>query len=122
MLPETLTLDPVIQAHTWPGIPSITRVDTPEGGTPAPPASALALAEIRFSPSPKATDAQETTYNSTTHNTRIAITSAANWQITIPPQILPFQPGRWDWLISTTSAAGTRQPLLKGTLTIRPQP
>lgn len=122
MIPQKLNLPAVVEGHTWRGLPMVRRIDTPEGGVAAPPASALALVEMFFANGrPCNADPDEPPLLTTVGaSPGITITSAANWEFEIPPRILPLAAGRWNFLISTTAADGTRDPLLNGILEIRP--
>ena len=122
MIPQKIDLDPIVTGHTWKGIPTILRRDRPEGGEPAPPASALALVEMVFRPGADCKNASPITLTSDGENAAITIVDAADWEITIPARILPLTPGRWNWILTTTAADGTRDPLLTGVLTVNPAP
>lgn len=122
MIPQKIDLDAVVTGHTWAGIPTIIRRDRPEGEVAAPPASALALVEMVFRPGADCRNASALTLQSGGEAPAITIVSAVEWEISIPPRILPLTPGRWNWILTTTAADGTRDPLLTGTLTVHPAP
>jgi len=96
-----------VQNDTWTGISSVTV-------TPAP-ASPLASVIMAFKVDPSAT---APALQLTSAASQITITNAATWTFSVPPQALALTPGTWYWQIQTTSAAGTVNTYLQGTLEV----
>lgn len=112
MTPQKLSLTPFTEGDTWDGIPSLTI--TING---APPASNLSLVTMRF----KRAGGLESDVVELTSATpgQITISSAANWQITVPAQIVPtLTTGKWDWRMKFTDAAGKKRTYLADQITV----
>ena len=109
MTPQKLTLTPFTEGDEWEGIPAITITVGPEGGPFAPPAAPLSLVTMRFKKSGSVpSDAVELT--SATVG-QITMTSAANWEFTIPAQIVAgLTYGKWTWRIKCKDNTGTGKP------------
>lgn len=91
MTPQKLALENFTEGDEWEGIPSLTI--TING---APPASPLALVTLRFKKA-NSLPGEAVELTSATAG-QITIVSAANWEISIPAQIvagLTF--GKWTW-------------------------
>jgi hypothetical protein len=112
MKPATLVLEPMVQGDTWDGIPSITLMING-----APPAEALASVRMRFQRDGK----QLPNYVELTSTVaaQITISSAAGWELVVPPQPVPdLTRGSWSWNLETTDALGAVRTFLQGTLEI----
>jgi len=116
MTPQNYSFAPIVAGHTWSGFSQVSRVDSIDGGPPAPPASALASVEMAFTQAGTNQGPRHTLTSD--EDGGITITSAEDWQFTVPKQILPLTAGRWDWMLTTVATDGTRDPLLYGTLEI----
>jgi hypothetical protein len=98
MTPAKLALEDFTEGDEWEGIPSLTL--TINGAAPASP---LTLVTMRFKKA-NALPGDAVELTSATAG-QITIVSAANWEISIPPQIvagLTF--GKWTWRIRCTDA------------------
>lgn len=112
MTPQKLALTPFTEGDTWSGIPSLTI--TVNG---APPASVLSLVTMRFKKS-GGLPSDVVQLTSATAG-QITITSAPNWQITVPAQIVPaLTTGKWIWRMQFTDAAGKKRTYLADELTV----
>jgi hypothetical protein len=112
MIPQKLTITPFTEGDTWDGIPSLTL--TING---AAPASALAAVTMRFKKS-GGLDSETVELTSATAG-QINITSAANWAIAIPPQIVPgLTTGKWSWRMRFQDAAEKKRTYLADEITV----
>ena len=112
MIPQKLPITPFTEGDTWDGIPSLTV--TING---AAPASALAVVTMRFRKS-GGLESETVELTSATAG-QINITSAADWIITIPPQIVAgLTTGKWTWRLRFQDAAGKKRTFLADELTI----
>jgi hypothetical protein len=103
-------LTPFTEGDEWEGIPLITITVGPDGGPFVPPANPLALVTMRFK---KNTDVQPNPVVELSSATpgQITIQDAADWQFSIPPQILPsLTHGKWTWRIRCKDNAGDGSP------------
>lgn len=103
-----LPIDPFTEGDSWDGIPALVISVGPEGGPYAPPASPLALVTMRFSKI--GSEAQTIVELSSAVPAQITIVSAANWEFSIPEQILPVTEGKWDWQICCKDSTATGKP------------
>lgn len=113
MTPQKLALTPFTEGDEWDGIPSLTV--TING---APPASPLTLVTMRFK---KANSLPGEVVELSSADAEITITSAANWEITIPPQIIAgLTFGKWTWRLKfkDSTADGAPQTYLGDELTV----
>jgi hypothetical protein len=111
MIPGTYHMHSILRGDSWRGLPSIVvRVNG------SPPASALASARMQFRQLPVSPSVG---HELSTAAGSITITSAANWELSIPAQELPLGARLWYWDLETTDAAGTVRTYLKGTLEIQ---
>lgn len=112
MTPNKLPLTPFTEGDTWDGISSLTI--TVNG---SPPASALTLVTMRFT---KLGSAMESVVELTSATAgQINITSAPNWQIAIPAQIVAgLTAGKWAWRMRFTDAAGKKRTYLADQITV----
>lgn len=104
MAPQKLSLQSFTEGDQWEGIPALSiRVNG------LPPATALALVTIRFKPT-QPTDSAVVQLSSATAG-QITILSAANWEITVPPQIVAgLTKGLWNWRMRFTDTSPTGSP------------
>jgi hypothetical protein len=111
MIPKSLDLESFVSGCSWSGIPSLTiKVNG------AAPASALSAATMRFIPSDNRDDAAVELSNT---NTKITIVSAANWQLSIPKQIVPgLTAGKWKYQLVLTAANGDKDCYVTGNLPV----
>lgn len=109
--------EPIYAGDTWPGLPAITiRVATEGDPAPAaPPALPVASARLLFF---KPGELPGGKAPATGCELPVTITSAAGWELAIPPVILPLAPGEWAFQLKTTDSAGTIRTWLTGTLQI----
>lgn len=111
MTPYNYPLGPFTAGDHFPGIPSLSLQING-----AAPASALASARMRFKPSDRRPDAA---VELTSGAGKITISSAANWQMTVPVQAVPgLTAGTWKYNLETTNAAGVVQTFLAGELSV----
>lgn len=104
MTPEKLPLEKFTEGDEWEGIPALSI--TVNG---APPTDPLAVVTMRFK---KAGSVPSDVVQLTTANAgEIDISSAANWEITIPPQIVAgLTHGKWTWRIKCRDNSPTGRP------------
>jgi hypothetical protein len=116
MIPINQPLEDFVEGHTWGGIPAIViRVNG------SPPASALASVTMRFKK--VGSEVTPVVELSSAVAGQITITSAANWEFTIPKQLVPgLTDGRWSWMITCLDVAATpnKDPYLKGEFVVAP--
>lgn len=115
MTPQKLALDPITEGDAWAGIPSLTVLINGVA-----PASTLDKVTMRFK---KAGDVPSDAIELTSEGAspEINIVSAENWEIEIPPQIIPgLTAGRWTWRMRfwDSSADGNPQTYLADELTV----
>lgn len=111
MTPQKLTLTPFTEGDTWDGIPSLTV--TVNG---APPASALTLVTLRFK---KAGAVPSAVVELSSADGKITITSAPNWQVAVPAQLVQdLTAGKWTWRMKFTNAAGKKVTYLADEITV----
>jgi hypothetical protein len=112
MTPQKLAITPFTEGDTWDGIPSLTV--TING---SPPASALSQVTMRFAKN--GSEGEQTVELTSATAGQIDITSAADWIITIPPQIVAgLTTGKWTWRMRFQDAAGKKRTFLADELTI----
>lgn len=111
MEPKQVTIDPFVAGDTWKGIPSLTvKVNGSQ------PSSSLTLARMRFTQADRVPSA---VVELSSTNSKITITDAAAWKISIPPQIITgMTAGLWKWNLEMTSAAGKVITYIAGILTV----
>lgn len=113
MIPKTQEIESFVEGHTWPGIPAVTiRV----GGNP--PASPISTVVMRFEKI--GSEGEEVELSSATAG-QITIASAANWEFSVPKQIVPgLTAGRWRWMTTITDSEATpnKDPYLTGDFTV----
>lgn len=116
MDPQTLDLDPITEAASWEGIPAMT-IQRNE----APPDAALTSVEMRFQRTdiPANQPAEIAEINSDSAE-QIQIVSAANWEISMPEQVLPLVAGNWRYVLITTDANGKPWVYVVGTILVKP--
>lgn len=104
MTPQKLSLESFTEGDEWDGIPALTfRVNG------SPPATPLALATLRFKLAAPAAGAVVQLSSATAG--QITIVSAANWEITVPPQIVAgLTKGRWSWRLRCSDTSTTGRP------------
>jgi len=117
MIPQKLPLITFVQGDEWAGIPSISILHTLEGGAPAPPEFPLESVTMRFlrNGSPDIVEL------SSAEATQIEIVNAANWEVSVLPQIVPLLvAGKWTWQMRFWSDGGDGNPLtyLAGEVTV----
>ncbi len=111
MSPALLRLEPFTAGDTWDGIPSITlKING------AAPAAALASARMRFQRDGR--QIPEFVELSSAVGAQIVITSAAGWELTVPPQPVALTRGSWSYNLETTDTAGEVQTFLFGSIEI----
>lgn len=99
MTPRSIALEPFTQGDHFPGIPALTITVND-----VPPASPLARAVMRFFPADGNGDEVELDSNTPG---QITILNAANWELSIPRQAIPFlTAGRWNTQIKLTDSTG----------------
>lgn len=99
MTPQKLSLEPFTEGDEWEGIPSITIRTGPTGGPFVAPAIPLASVTMRFKRSGAEPPVEVVELSSATAG-QITITSAANWQFSVPSQLVPLLKfGKWKWRI-----------------------
>jgi hypothetical protein len=109
MIPQKLPLTPFTEGDEWEGIPSIAITVGPTGGPFVPPTAPLAQVTLRFKKAGGVPS--EVVELSTATAGQITITSAANWQFTIPAQIVAgLTYGKWAWRIKCRDNTGTGKP------------
>jgi hypothetical protein len=100
----TVTLDPVVEGDTWPGIPGIGPVTI----NTEPPAYAADQARLHF----RRVNATTTTgIDLSTETGGIVIVDAATWELSVPPVPYPqfsLTQGNWEADLEITDSAGTR--------------
>ena len=118
MTPQALTLDPITAGDTWPGIPSISiRISV--NGVSSPPSSPLKTVRMRFAQ--RLMSLGDVVELSSSSPDEILITSAANWEFSIPPQAVPsLTEGSWRWNLETTADDGTVATYLAGEFPVLP--
>ena len=103
MTPQKLALTPFTEGDEWEGIPSLTV--TING---APPASALTLVTMRFK---KANSLPGEVVELSSADAEITITSAANWGISVPAQVVAgLTYGKWTWRLKCRDNSATGRP------------
>lgn len=112
MTPAKLTLTPFTEGDTWEGIPSLTiRVNG------AAPAADITSVTMRFKKADRVPGTEVQLSSATP--AQITITNANNWQIAIPPQIVPgLISGKWTWRLRVTDATGVISTYLADELTV----
>lgn len=118
MIPGTSTelnaLMSFVEGDTWGGIPSITI--TVDGVAPSTDAS-LAVLEFRRSPQERDVAAALSSADG-----EIVITSANDWEFTVPSQNIPtLRRGRYVWGFKTTDVSGAVQTYLQGSIEVLPK-
>lgn len=119
MRPDKLPIEPFTSGDAWAGIPTVIITIGPDGGPYATPASPLTLATMRFSKI--GSESATVVELSTAGAAQITIVSAANWELSIPVQIIPgLTAGKWAWQLRChdSSATGNPQTYLSDTLEI----
>lgn len=102
--------DPIFKGDNWDGLPAVTILIND-----LTPAAAIASAELIFFNAEKGPDTPELMLTSPT---KITITSAAAWEIEVPPQILDLPVGEWTFRLRITDSAGIKKTFGTGTLLI----
>lgn len=98
-----------VELDTWGGIPSFTI--TTDG---VPPAVPVASCKMQFRP-----NANTFTPSATLENgAGITITSAANWEFSIPQQELDLKAGQYVWSFVATDDNGVVQTYMQGNIEV----
>jgi len=115
MTPQKLQLEEFVEGDTWSGIPALNVLITPDGGVAAPPDSNLASVIMRW----RKIESAATVVDLTTADSEITLASAANWEISIPAQIVPgLTSGRWKWQLIFTAADDSVKTYLQGDVNV----
>ena len=102
--------DPIFKGDTWPGFPAVTlRIND------ALPDGQIDSVEMIFFEAERGPDAPALTLASPDE---ITITSAANWEIEIPPQALALAAGEWTFRLRVTDTNNILKTYGTGTLQI----
>jgi hypothetical protein len=112
MIPGKLKIEPFTAGDTWRGVPTFSiRVN---GAAPSFP---IAMAVMRFQ---KATAAMPNPpFELASNTTKLIVTSVANWELKVPPQIVPqLTAGDWDFQIKITDSQGTLETYIADTFTV----
>lgn len=112
MIPGKLKIEPFTAGDTWRGVPAFSiRVN---GAAPSYP---IATAVMRFQKSTAAMP--NPPFELASNTTKLVVISAANWELKVPPQIVPeLTAGDWDFQIKITDTLGTRETYIADTLTV----
>jgi hypothetical protein len=111
MIPQKLALTSFVEGDTWEGIPSLTITINS-----APPAVPLALVTMRFK---KSGGLPSEVVELSSADSEITIVSAANWEISIPEQIIPgLTTGKWSWRMKFENTAGEKRTYLSDEITV----
>ena len=104
----------ICAGDTWPGIPAISI--RPNNAIPVIPAASANMVFFKAGEKPgsKAPGAGCEIKSPD----GITLTSAANWEFVIPPQILPLDAGEWNFRFKTTNTSGHVRTWFTGTLTL----
>lgn len=102
--------DPIFKGDNWDGLPAVTLLIND-----LTPAVAIASAELIFFNAEKGPDTPELMLTSPT---KITITSAAGWEIEVPPQVLALPLGEWTFRLRIIDAEGIKKTFGTGTLQI----
>lgn len=104
-----------VEGDTWGGVPSTSYL---VDGTP--PSDDLASVKMEFR---AGLTSSETLISLTSADGDITITSAANWEFTVPAQSLAllFAQSPYTWAIQTTDISGVIQTILKGNIEVLPR-
>lgn len=103
MTPAKLALEDFTEGDEWEGVPALTI--TINGAAPASP---LTLVTMRFK---KANALPGDAVELSSADDEITIVSAANWEISIPAQIVAgLTYGKWTWRIRCTDSTATGRP------------
>lgn len=106
---------PVYYGDQWPGIPGL-RIRISPGGPP-PPTPLLAV-EVSFFKRYHEPGNTPATGCILTETHGVTILSAADWTVSVPPQVLPLDVGSWDMRIRTNDAIEGPQTRVIGTIQI----
>ena len=118
MIPQYIPLTPITEGDAFPGIPAIQIRTGPEGGPYVAPEKDLTLARLIFGP---ADGKGAAVVLSSAVSGEINITSAANWEITIPRQVIPgLTAGRWNVQLKLTDADGMPETYIETQQLVRP--
>jgi|GEM_PF-5447701 len=112
MIPGKLQIESFTEGDSWRGVPAFSiRVN---GAAPSFP---IAMAVMRFQ---KATAAiPNPPFELASNTTKLIVTSVANWELKVPPQIVPqLTAGDWDFQIKITDTQGTRETYIADKLTV----
>lgn len=101
-----------VEGNTWGGIPGIS-VLVPT----APPAAAVASAQIQFSLPGQVNHLLALT----TAGANIIITSAANWTFVVPAQTLNLAAGTYSWVFQTVDINGVILDYARGFIQVLPK-
>lgn len=112
MEPAKLTLDPFTEGDGWKGIPALSiKVN---GVTPA---AAISSAEMLFAKNNNTQPNPAIELSSA--NNKLTIVSAANWEISVPPQVVPgLTEGEWLFQIKITPVGGLPETYVSDVLTV----
>ena len=102
--------DPIYAGDTWPAIPTLSFTTPQE----FPVASAVL---VFFKPG-QISGESPATGTTLSSEDGITIVDPDTWAFSIPPCILPLDPGEWHFQFKTTDAEGTVRTWLVGTLNI----
>ena len=109
MTPQKLPIDDFTEGDEWDGIPSILITTGPEGGPYLPPENPLELVTMRFKK--LGDDSSPVIELRSDVAGQITIVSAANWDISIPAQIIAgLTAGKWAWRIRCRDTSTTGKP------------
>jgi hypothetical protein len=100
----TVTLDPVVEGDTWPGVPGIGPVTINSEPFEFP----IALARMHFR---RVVATTTTGLDLSTDTGGITIVDASTWELSIPPVPYPafsLTQGNWEADLEITDSAGTR--------------
>lgn len=106
MRPGKLSLDPFTEGDRWDGIPNLSI--TSNGTTPESPIQSVTM---RFK---RAGEVPSTPVElSSAEAGEIEIVSAANWEITVPPQeVSGLTRGKWIWRMRIIAQDGSKRTYL----------
>lgn len=109
MRPYKLPTEPFTEGDSWDGIPAAIVTIGPEGGPFVAPASPLSLVTMRFQK--LGSENEPIVELSSATAGEITIVSAANWEFSIPEQIVPgLTEGKWIWQIKCKDSTATGTP------------
>jgi hypothetical protein len=112
MIPAKLPLEKFTAGDRWAGIPALAI--TVNGITPASPITA---ARLRFKKSTEVLPNPPVELSNA--NSKLTIVSAANWEISVPPQIVPeLTAGDWLFQLKITAADGSLDTYISDKLTV----